>query len=80
MRWDPMPLVSYSCSVDFIQGWHTIGKRFGLLFLNIILTRAKGGAGEPTMKAGMAIHGYSANASMKDKCFYNSDGDLLIGR
>ena len=37
-----------------------------------------GGAGEPTMKAGMAIHMYSANKSMTDKCFYNSDGDLLI--
>ncbi|KDO33796.1 homogentisate 1,2-dioxygenase [Saprolegnia parasitica CBS 223.65] len=36
------------------------------------------GAGEPTMKAGMAIHMYAANASMGDKCFYNSDGDLLI--
>jgi homogentisate 1,2-dioxygenase len=28
----------------------------------------------------MAIHMYAANASMKDKCFYNSDGDLLIGK
>lgn len=31
------------------------------------------------MKAGMAIHMYAANTSMKDKCFYNSDGDFLIG-
>ena len=30
------------------------------------------------MKAGMAIHMYAANTSMNDKCFYNSDGDLLI--
>lgn len=30
------------------------------------------------MRAGMAIHMYAANTSMKDKCFYNSDGDLLI--
>jgi homogentisate 1,2-dioxygenase len=36
------------------------------------------GAGEPTMKSGMAIHMYAANASMHDKAFYNSDGDLLI--
>lgn len=31
------------------------------------------------MKAGMAIHMYAANTSMKEKCFYNSDGDFLIG-
>jgi len=37
-----------------------------------------GGAGEPTMKAGMAVHVYACNASMKDRAFYNSDGDLLI--
>ncbi|KAF4321843.1 hypothetical protein BBO99_00003933 [Phytophthora kernoviae] len=40
--------------------------------------RTIGGAGDPTMKAGMAIHTYAANVSMVDKCFYNSDGDLLI--
>ena len=37
-----------------------------------------GGAGEPTLKAGMAIHLYAMNESMVDKGFYNSDGDLLI--
>ncbi|RQM28025.1 hypothetical protein B5M09_000351 [Aphanomyces astaci] len=37
-----------------------------------------GGAGEPTMKAGLAIHMYAANTSMKDTAFYNSDGDFLI--
>lgn len=31
------------------------------------------------MKAGMAIHMYTANTSMVDTCFYNSDGDFLIG-
>lgn len=31
------------------------------------------------MKAGMAIHNYMANTSMTNKCFYNSDGDFLIG-
>jgi homogentisate 1,2-dioxygenase len=31
------------------------------------------------MKAGMAIHMYTANISMVDTCFYNSDGDFLIG-
>lgn len=38
-----------------------------------------GGAGDPTLKDGMAIHNYSANVSMANKCFYNSDGDFLIG-
>ncbi|RHY10318.1 hypothetical protein DYB26_001407 [Aphanomyces astaci] len=37
-----------------------------------------GGAGDPTMKTGMAVHMYAANASMVDKCFYNSDGDFLV--
>jgi hypothetical protein len=39
----------------------------------------KGGAGEPTLKTGLAIHMYAANVSMGDKAFYNSDGDFLIG-
>jgi homogentisate 1,2-dioxygenase len=36
------------------------------------------GAGDPTVKAGLAIHLYSANASMHRTAFYNSDGDFLI--
>ena len=36
------------------------------------------GAGEPSLKQGMAIYGYSANKSMERSCFYNSDGDMLI--
>ncbi|GLD96507.1 hypothetical protein PINS_up005190 [Pythium insidiosum] len=40
--------------------------------------RTIGGAGDPTVKSGLAIHMYTANASMTDKCFYNSDGDWLI--
>ncbi|SMF20633.1 homogentisate 1,2-dioxygenase [Pseudobacteriovorax antillogorgiicola] len=34
--------------------------------------------GDAAMRAGSAIHLYSANESMKDEYFYNSDGDLLI--
>ncbi|RLN78109.1 hypothetical protein BBJ28_00010517 [Nothophytophthora sp. Chile5] len=41
--------------------------------------RTIGIAGDPMMKTGMAIHMYTANSSMTDKCFYNSDGDFLIG-
>jgi homogentisate 1,2-dioxygenase len=37
------------------------------------------GAGDPALKEGCAIHVYAANTSMKDKAFYNSDGDFLIG-
>lgn len=36
------------------------------------------GAGDPTVRSGLAIHVYTCNSSMKDKCFYNSDGDFLI--
>ncbi|XP_077864110.1 homogentisate 1,2-dioxygenase-like [Saccoglossus kowalevskii] len=37
-----------------------------------------GGAGDPCSRHGGAIHIYLCNASMTDKCFYNSDGDFLI--
>ncbi|CAH3035089.1 unnamed protein product [Pocillopora meandrina] len=36
------------------------------------------GAGDPRTRHGVAIHVYSCDISMKDKCFYNSDGDFLI--
>jgi len=36
------------------------------------------GAGDPTAKEGLAIHYYNINASMVDKAFSNSDGDLLV--
>ena len=37
------------------------------------------GAGDPTVRDGVAVHIYTCNTSMGNKCFYNSDGDLLIG-
>ena len=37
------------------------------------------GAGDARTRSGVAIHVYLCNASMKDKAFYNSDGDFLIG-
>ena len=40
--------------------------------------RTVGGAGEPTLKSGLAIHMYTCNATMADKAFVNSDGDFLI--
>lgn len=37
------------------------------------------GAGDPKSRSGVAIHVFSCNKSMGDKCFYNSDGDFLFG-
>eukprot|EP01091_Cochliopodium_minus_P012652 TRINITY_DN3878_c0_g1_i1.p1 TRINITY_DN3878_c0_g1~~TRINITY_DN3878_c0_g1_i1.p1 ORF type:complete len:431 (-),score=119.29 TRINITY_DN3878_c0_g1_i1:49-1341(-) len=36
------------------------------------------GSGDPCMKEGLAIHVYTADTSMKDTAFCNSDGDFLI--
>ncbi|KAJ1547729.1 hypothetical protein HK096_000577 [Nowakowskiella sp. JEL0078] len=36
------------------------------------------GAGDTSAKNGLAIYIYSANQSMKNEAFYNSDGDFLI--
>ncbi|KAJ7394371.1 hypothetical protein OS493_000178 [Desmophyllum pertusum] len=36
------------------------------------------GAGDSRARNGVAIHVYCCDISMKDKCFYNSDGDFLI--
>mmetsp|Transcript_12162 Transcript_12162/g.28120 ORF Transcript_12162/g.28120 Transcript_12162/m.28120 type:complete len:440 (+) Transcript_12162:27-1346(+) len=36
------------------------------------------GAGDPSVKHGMAVHIYACNKDMVNKCFYNSDGDFLI--
>jgi homogentisate 1,2-dioxygenase len=37
-----------------------------------------GGNGDPLMQTGSAIHVYAANAPMKDRFFYNADGELLL--
>lgn len=37
------------------------------------------GAGDFRARQGVAIHVYLCNASMRDKAFYNADGDFLIG-
>ncbi|XP_019770431.2 homogentisate 1,2-dioxygenase isoform X2 [Dendroctonus ponderosae] len=36
------------------------------------------GAGDPKIKLGLAIHVYSCNSPMKNRAFYNADGDFLI--
>ena len=37
-----------------------------------------GGNGDPASQSGAAIHLYAANISMRDRFFYNADGELLI--
>jgi homogentisate 1,2-dioxygenase len=37
-----------------------------------------GGNGDPALQTGTALHVYAANASMKDRFFYDADGELLI--
>ena len=45
-------------------------------FLDGLLTMA--GNGDPAAQSGMAAHVYAANASMRDRFFYNADGELLV--
>lgn len=43
--------------------------------------RLIGGAGDPTVKNGVAYYSYSCGVDMeRDKAFYDADGDLLMGR
>ena len=37
------------------------------------------GAGDPKSRSGVAVYSYTCNKEMHNKCFYNSDGDFLIG-
>lgn len=37
-----------------------------------------GGAGDPALRRGFAIHLYSANRSMEHRAFYDADGDLFV--
>jgi homogentisate 1,2-dioxygenase len=37
-----------------------------------------GGNGDPAQQYGAALHMYAANASMRDRFFYDADGELLI--
>src|SRR4029078_11160470 len=37
-----------------------------------------GGNGDPATQSGAAIHVYAANQSMRDRFFYDADGELLI--
>lgn len=48
----------------------------GIDFIRGLKTMA--GNGDPTLREGIAIHMYTASASMENKAFCNSDGDFLI--
>ena len=87
MRWKPFPIPGPEKPTDFVEGtykksfWHPLlpfcpqSTTFHVLVGLITVC----GAGDPSMKEGMAIHIYCANTDMKDKAFYNSDGDCLLG-
>ena len=36
------------------------------------------GSGDPALQTGVAVHVYRANRSMKDRCFWNADGELMF--
>src|ERR1041385_3272867 len=45
-------------------------------FIDGIVT--PGGNGDPAWQAGAAIHVFAANRSMRDRFFYDADGELLV--
>jgi homogentisate 1,2-dioxygenase len=45
-------------------------------FVDGLVTYA--GNGDPALGTGIAVHMYAANASMKDRVFYDADGELLF--
>jgi homogentisate 1,2-dioxygenase len=45
-------------------------------FLQGLVTIA--GSGDPAAQAGVAVHVYRANRSMKERCFWNADGELMF--
>ena len=36
------------------------------------------GSGEPAAQAGLAVHVYRANRSMRERCFWNADGEMMF--
>lgn len=41
--------------------------------------RTVAGSGSPSTRSGVAYYIYACNHSMENQCFYDSDGDMLIG-
>ena len=81
IRWKPMPFAEGK--VDWLEGLTTMSARAarGLWrFLAMMLAPSRTvGAGDVASKSGLAIHMYACNASMVNRAFCNSDGDMLIG-
>ncbi|KAH6962620.1 putative homogentisate 1,2-dioxygenase [Ilyonectria sp. MPI-CAGE-AT-0026] len=65
--WDPFPILPEPDASS---------SGGGVDFVEGIRTIA--GQGDPTLREGLAIHIYTANASMTNRAFSNNDGDLLI--
>ncbi|KJZ75868.1 hypothetical protein HIM_04692 [Hirsutella minnesotensis 3608] len=65
--WDPFPLPEPHGTNSGDQGTN---------FVQGI--RTIGGQGDPTLQEGIAIHIYSADASMDRSAFCNNDGDFLV--
>lgn len=66
LRWGPEPLLEPA----------EPGAEGAVDFLAGLATMA--GAGDPTLREGLAVHMYNCNAPMGRRCFSNADGDLLI--
>jgi len=57
--------------------WDPLGPaEAGTDFLDGLVTYA--GNGDPALQAGVAVHLYAADASMRRRVFFNADGELLI--
>lgn len=67
MRWFPPPL---------LEATNTGSNVPAVDFIHGLWTI--GGAGDASVKSGLAIHMYGCNSSMTDTVFYDSDGDMLI--
>ncbi|EQL00272.1 hypothetical protein G6O67_001889 [Ophiocordyceps sinensis] len=71
--WDPFPLLEPH--VPLLEP-HGVSGAPGTDFVRGI--RTIGGQGDPSLREGLAVHIYSANASMDRSAFCNNDGDLLL--
>lgn len=58
--------------------WHPfdIPAQGSVSFVDGLKTLA--GNGDPSLREGLAVHIYAANASMTNSAFCNTDGDMLI--
>lgn len=82
-RWMPFDIPE---GKDFVEVWcsSSCGGVCFILSTLLFSLSSQGlctvcGAGDPKSRNGVAVHVYGCTKSMKDKCFYNSDGDFLIG-